>query len=59
MSRLDHGAAAPEAMRAVAALNRYAASSGEAEQRLYTLSAWRETPFFAAGSARRWHGPKR
>lgn len=59
MSRLDPGAAAPEGMRAVAALSRYAASSGETEQRLYTLSAWRETPFFAAGSARRWPGPER
>ena len=35
-----------------------ARSEGETEQRLYALSAWRETPFSAHESARLWHGPR-
>ena len=45
-----------------------ARARGESEQRLYALSAWRETPFFTdreraalewTGSGRRWNGRKR
>ena len=78
--RIDYGAVAPDAMKAMVGLEKYVISSGlerslyelvktrasqingcaycldmhtkdarkagETEQRLYALSAWRETPFF-------------
>ncbi len=80
MSRINYAQAAPGAMHAMLAIEKYASTSGlehslyelvktrasqingcaycldmhtkdarkagETEQRLYTLSAWRETPFF-------------
>lgn len=35
-----------------------ARAAGESEQRLYTLSTWRETPFFTIASAPRSNGLK-
>jgi AhpD family alkylhydroperoxidase len=80
--RIEYGAAAPDAMKAMGGIEAYARHSGleasllelvrlraslingcaycidmhtrdaraagESEQRLYTLAAWRETPFFSA-----------
>ena len=36
-----------------------ARAHGETEQRLYTLSAWHETPFLPRASGQHWHGQRR
>ena len=36
-----------------------ARANGETEQRLYSLDAWRETPYYTRASAPRSSGPKR